>query len=135
MRVNTKSYPHPVLGNGDDLGGFFKVEFKYELGKEEIALNPTFSLKNTAIEELLKKEKASFISEVECRGTFFRTSFSTRKQFDRFTLPSRVLRERVTIGFYICADQNLSSSRPSETHSFYEGVVFDLKAGLVLTID
>src|SRR3989338_709307 len=134
MRVNTKSYPHPVLGNGDDLGGFFKVEFKYELGKEEVALNPAFSLRNTAIEELLKKEKASFISEVECRGTFFRTSFSTRKQFDRFTLPSRVLRERVTVGFYICADQNLPSYRPSESHPDYEGVEFDIEAGDVLAV-
>lgn len=60
MRVNTKSYPHPVLGNGDDLGGIFKVEFKYELGKEEVALNPAFSLKNTAIEELLKKRESIF---------------------------------------------------------------------------
>lgn len=134
MRVNTKSYPHPVLGNGDDLGGVFKVEFKYELGKEEVALNPAFSLKNIAIEELLKKGKVSFVSEVECRGTFFRTSFSTRKQFDRFALPSRLLRERVTIGFYVCADQNLPSYRPSEPHPDYEGAEFDIEAGDILAV-
>ena len=57
MKVNAKSYPHPVLGNGDDLGGSFKVEFPYELGREEVTLNPTFILKNTALEELIKKGK------------------------------------------------------------------------------
>ena len=134
MKVNTKSYPHPVLGNGDDLGGFFKVEFRYELGKEAVTLHPIFSLKNASIEELLKKGKASFVAEVECRNTFFRQSFSSRNQAERFSIPARALRERVTVGFYICADQDMHGYRPSEPHPDYEGATFDVEAGDILAV-
>lgn len=134
MKVNTKSYPHPVLGNEDDLGGLFKVDFRYELGREEVVLNPVFILKNRAIEELIKKEKASFVMEVECRGTFFRTSFSDRNLSERILIPAQAVRERVTVGFYICADQDIRDYRPSEAHSDYEGASFDVEAGDVLAI-
>lgn len=134
MKVNAKSYPHPVLGNGDDLGGSFKVELPYELGRDEIVLNPTFYLKNQAIEDLLKKEKASFIAEVECRSTFYRKSFSTRKQIDRFSIPAKALRERVSVGFYVCADQDIKGYKPSEPHPDYEGSLFDVEAGDVLAV-
>lgn len=134
MKVNTKSYPRPVLGNEDDLGGFFKVEFRYELGKEEVILNPTFALRNPAIEELLKREKASFITEVECRSTFFRESFSSRKRIERFIIPVKKLRERVTVGFYICADHEISSYNPSDPHPDYGKAKFEVGPGDVLAI-
>lgn len=135
MKVNSKSYPHPVLGNGDDLGGYFKVEFPYELGREEVVLNPTFSLKNSGLEELIKKGKASFIAEVECRSTFFRKSFSTRDTNAKFSIPAKSLRERVTVGFYICADQDIKGYKPTEAHSDYEDAPpFDIEAGSVLAV-
>lgn len=134
MKVNAKSYPHPVLGNEDDLGGFFKVEFKYELGKDDIVLNPAFILKNKDIEDFVKSGKASFVAETECRSTFFRTSFPTRKQTERFSIPAKLLRERVTVGFYICADDDIKGYKPSECHPDYERASFDIEKGDVLAI-
>ena len=137
MKVNSKSYPHPVLGNEDDLGGFFRVEpFRYELNKDEIVLNPTFGLKNAAIEELIRKGKASFVAEVECRSAFFRKSFSGRKPIERFVFPSKLVRERVSVGFWICADQDIRGYSPSEAHPDYAGAPpFDIEAGDVLALD
>ena len=134
MKVNAKSYPHPVLGNGDDLAGFFKVELTYELSRDTIALNPAFTLKNAGIEELMKKERASFVAEVECRSTFFRQGFSTRDQSKRIEIPAKLLRERVTVSFSVCADQDIRGYRPTEPHSDYQGATFDVEAGDVLAI-
>ncbi|MDP3758482.1 MAG: hypothetical protein Q8Q86_02085 [Candidatus Daviesbacteria bacterium] len=134
MKVNLKSYPYPVLGNENDLGGSFRAEFHYELGKNEIILNPAFILKNKTIEDLLKKEKASFTAEVECRSTFFRRSFSTRQPVERFSMPSKAVRERVTVGFYICADEDINNYRPEECHPDYKGVGFDIEKGDVLAV-
>lgn len=135
MKVNSKSYPHPVLGNEDDLGGFFRVApFHYELKKEDITLNPIFNLKNAAIEELIRNGKASFVTEVECRSTFFRTSYSTGKTIDRFTIPAKLVRERVTVGFYVCADKDIPGYKPSECHPDYEGATFDIEVGDVLAV-
>ncbi|MES2216602.1 MAG: hypothetical protein V4481_04885 [Patescibacteria group bacterium] len=132
MKINAKSYPHPVLGNGDDLGGLFKVELPYELSRENITLNPTFLLKNTGIEELIKKGRASFIVEVECRSTFYRRSFSTAKPIEKFSIPAKHLRERVTVGFFICANEDLKKYCPTAPHADYEGAVFDVDAGDIL---
>ncbi len=110
------------------------MELPYELGRDAVTLSPSFSLKNGGIEELLKKEKASFTIEVECRSTFFRRSFSTRKLDDKMTIPSKMLRERVTVTFSICADQNIKGYRPTEPHSDYEGETFNIEAGEILAV-
>jgi len=132
MKVNLKSYPHPVLGNENDIGGSFAVEFHYELGKDEIIINPTFALKNRTIEGLLKKGKASFVAEAECRSTFFRKSFSTRKPAERFSIPSKAVREQVTVGFFICADEDIADYRPEESHPDYKGLGFDIEKGDII---
>lgn len=135
MKVNAKSYPHPVLGNGDDLGGSFRVELPYEMGRDAIVLHPTFALKNGGIEDLIKKGKASYIIEVECRSTFYRRSFSTRNADESVSIPSKLLRERVTVGFYVCADQDIKGYKPTEPHPDYEDAdPFDVEAGSVLAV-
>ncbi len=132
MKVNAKSYPHPVLGNEDDLAGSFNVDFRYELGRKEVTLLPAFSIKSPAIEELIRKNRASFFVELQCRNTFFRTCFSTRKPLERFSIPATRVRERVTVGFYVCADEDINGYRPSDCHSDYEGTAFDVEKGDVL---
>jgi hypothetical protein len=132
MKVNSKSYPHPVLGHEDDLGGSFDVEFHYELGHDEIILNPKFDLKNKALEDLMRKGQASFVVEIECASTFFRRSFSTRNNVERFAVPSKLVRARVVVGFFICCDAPVKDYKPSECHPDYAGETFDVEQGDVL---
>ena len=135
MKVNAKSYPHPVLGNGDDLGGSFRVELPYEMGRDTVVLHPSFALKNAGIEDLIKKGKASYIVEVECRSTFYRRSFSIKNTDESISIPSNLLRERVTVGFYVCADQDIKGYKPTEPHPDYEDAdPFDVEAGGVLAV-
>ncbi len=136
MSVEIKSYPHPVLGNGDDLGGHFRVtDFAYELRKDEIVLNPTYSLKNAGLEELISKGKALFVCRVESRSTFFRSSFSTRKNIDQFVFPAKYVRDKVTVTFYICADEYLEDYRPTDCNPDYgKNPNFGLDKGDILAV-
>ena len=134
MKINLKSYPHPVLGNGDDLSGVFSVDFRYELSKQDVALICVFDLKSKAVEELIKKGKASFIVEAECTSTFYRNGFSTQKTADKFIIPSKLLRERVTVGFYICSNEEIANYQPSDCHPDYKGLKFDIEKGDVLAV-
>ncbi|NTW23019.1 hypothetical protein HGA34_05810 [Candidatus Falkowbacteria bacterium] len=134
MKINSKSYPHPVLGNGDDLGGEFKVEFTYQLGRDTIELRPLFALNNVAIEDMLKKGKASYVTEVSCRRTFYRTSFASREREQNFSIPAERLREQVTVGFYVCADQDIRGYKPSQPHKDYDNALFDVDSGDVLAV-
>lgn len=132
MRINAKSYPHPVLGNEDDISGSFKVDFNYELGRENVVLGVTFILDNVSIEKLIKSNKASYIVEVECRSTFFRTSLPSSSSIARYEIPARMLRERVTVGFYVCSATTISDYRPEGAHSDYGKAVFTIDPGDVL---
>lgn len=132
MQVNAKSYPHPVLGNEDDLEGYFKVDFKYELGRDFVVLNPIFGIENKTIEGLIKNKKASFIVEVMCPSTFYRVSFPSRTTLGRFLIPAQRLRDRVIVWFYICADEDLPDYNPSGTHRDYEGATFEVEKSDVL---
>lgn len=134
MKVNAKSYPHPVLGNGDDIAGIFKVDFNYELGRNEVVLSPAFTLKNKTIENLINKKKASFVMEVECRNTFFRMSFSTDNPAEKFSIPAKNLRERVSVGFYVCATEDIKNYTPDGSHSDYQGMPFEIEKGDVLAV-
>lgn len=134
MKVNTKSYPHPVLGNGNDLGGIFSVEFTYELGRDTVVLKPIFTLSNMAIDELLRKNKASFTVEVQCPSTFFRKSYICSTSDGEIVIPAKMLREQVTAGFYICATQDIKGYKPSDPHPDYENAVFDIESGDVVAV-
>lgn len=134
MSVNSKSFPHPVLGNEDDIRGSFNVEFKYELSRNSIVLDAAYKLENSTIESLIKKGKASFILEIECRSSFFRGTQSGRSVEEKWVIPSRYLRERVMVSFYICADENIKNYSPAECHSDYEGFAFEIEKGEILAV-
>jgi len=134
MSVNSKSYPHPVLGNEDDVRGSFDVEFRYELSRESVVLDAIYKLKNNAIEDLIKKEKASFVLEAECRSSFFRAVRSSKNAEERWILPARLLRERVSVNFFICADTDIKNYAPGDCHPDYEGFSFEIESGDVLAL-
>lgn len=132
MNANIKSYPYPVLGNEDDIKGIFNIDFKYELSKDNVVLNVISKLQNGALADLVKKERASFVVEVECRNSFYRTSLSTRNTAEKWIIPSRFLRERVAVSFYICADEDIKNYVPSDCHPDYKGLSFEIEKGDVL---
>jgi len=135
MKTNFKSYPHPVLKNGDDINGTFEViKFNYELTKEEIILNSRFELENKALEGLVRSGKASYVLEIECPDAFFRTYAKTNTPIVRVVIPAKRLREKVTVGFYICANEDMSDYKPTECHPDYMGATFEIEEGDVLAI-
>ena len=132
MKNNLKSYPHPVLGNGDDINGTFAVQFNYGLTREDVSFNSHFELKNKALEELIKNGKATYVLEIECPAVFFRTSIKTGEVLNRFSLSAKRLREKVTVGFYICADDDIPTYKPTECHPDYMDATFEIEKGDIL---
>ncbi len=132
MKVNAKSYPYPVLGNEDDIDGVFDVEFHYELSKNEVALHVSFKVRNETIEKLISVGKASYVIETECPATFYRKSFSTKNAEERVSIPAKLLREKVTVGFFICSDTDVKDYMPSKSNPDYGNISFEIEKGDVL---
>lgn len=134
MKAKNISYPYPVLGNEDDVQGTFDVSFKHVLLKEVVILKVEFKLGNKTLAELIKDGKAAYTVELECPGTFFRKSFSTRENKAQFEIPASIVREQVSVGFYIRSAQDISSYKIDDCHADYDGFKFDVAAGDILAL-
>ncbi|MFZ3011404.1 MAG: hypothetical protein WA060_00160 [Minisyncoccia bacterium] len=134
MKAKNISYPYPVLGNDDDVEGKLDASFKHMLKRDNIILKSRFSLKNKTLEKLIKEKKAIYTVEVECPSTFFRKLFSTFEPEADFVLPSTIVREHVSVGFFIRATDNIPKYEIVGCHSDYKGFKFDVGPGDVLAL-
>ena len=134
MKAKNISYPYPVLGNDDDVEGKLDASFKHMLKRDNIVLKSCFSLKNKTLEKLIKEKKATYTVEVECPSTFYRKLFSTFESEADFILPSTVVREHVSVGFFIRATKTMAKYEIIGHHSDYKGFKFDVGPGDVLAL-
>lgn len=134
MKAKNISYPYPVLGNDDDVVGKFDASFKHMLKRDNIVLKSRFSLKNKTLENLIKQKKATYTVEIECPSTFYRKLYSTSESEADFTLLSTVVREHVSVGFFVRATERIAKYEVTGCHPDYEGFVFDVGPGDVLAL-
>jgi hypothetical protein len=114
MLYNNRNYPHPVLGISDDYStGKISVELNVSTNKDFIEITPVFVVVNDEIKELIKENKAKYISHVYCRGTLYREVFAVEKPLSEpILIPSFKLSGEVEIDFFVTAFtdvQNFSS--------------------------
>lgn len=135
MKIKNISYPYPVLGNEDDARGVFNVRsFKHVLSRQQILLSASFDLENKTIEKLIEEKKAAFTVEVECPGTFFRKSYLTHDRNAKIVLPSDLVREHVSVTFFIRATESIEKYHVEGCHEDYEGFTSEISAGDVLAL-
>lgn len=134
MKAKNISYPYPVLGNDDDVEGKLDASFKHMLKRDNIVLKSRFSLQNKTLEKLIKERKAIYTVEIECPSTFYRKLFSTYEPEADFVLPSTVVREHVSVGFFIRATETMPKYEIVGCHPDYEGFKFDVGPGDVLAL-
>lgn len=134
MKVKNISYPHPVLGNEDDVSGKFDPSYTRAMGRDLVALRFEFKLQNKTLEKLLKEKRAVFTVEVECASTFFRTVFSTYEKEAVFQIDAAKIREAVSLGFFIRATEPIKNYVIDGCHPDYKGFSFEIDPGDVLAI-
>lgn len=134
MKAKNISYPYPVLGNDDDVEGRFDASFKHALRRDNIVLKSSFKLKNKTLENLIKNKKAIYTVEVECPSTFYRKLFSSFENEADFLLPSTVVREHVSVGFFVRAMEAITGYEIEGCHFDYKDFKFAVGPGDVLAI-
>ena len=134
MANNQRSYPFPVLGNGDDIKGEFVPDFECALDPRTITLNLKLVLQNKTLENLINQNLASFVVEVQCAGTFFRKTFQSNKKSWSEDVPASDLRDKVDLRFYICANKFIANYRPEGLHPdlVVEGFNIHIEKGDIL---
>lgn len=129
-----KSFPNPVLGNGDDIAGDFSFSMFYTLEPERVLLDGTFHLEHETIEKLIDDGRARFIAEVVCKATFYRDVFEMGSSSFSRSISANNLRGSVSVSSYVCANEKIDEYDPVGVHCDLLGGTSDIEPGEILAI-
>lgn len=135
MKFKGYSFPHPVLGLGDDIKGNKPVvNLKYDEDKDEenYLLTIEYELDNSDLEKLLDEKKAVFLCEINCTGTLYRKSETCASPIQIVAIPKDGVRDKVELLFLLVSAEPISDYANSEVHDDFTGYKFDIEKGDVL---
>lgn len=131
MIYNNRSYPHPVLGIGDDfITSSLNVDLKISSNGDQIEITPIFVLSNNDLSEFVANGIGTYISHIYCRGTLYREVFKTQKSLSEpIIIPAPKLNGEVEIDFFICANKKFNRYRSSYFNPEYGNTEFEIDKG------
>lgn len=135
MRLSSRSYPYPVVGNRDDVpGAAFQAILEMASDRLAVYLDAQVKCSSKTINDLLKRGDACFVVHVECSNTLYRKAFEFDEESCRIQIPSDNLNDAVEVNVFTRAKKNLSGYRVDKAHSDYGSVVFNVEKGDILAL-
>jgi len=135
MRLSSRSYPYPVVGNRDDVpGAAFQASLEMSTDRQAVYLDAQVKCSSKTINDLVRKGDACFVVHVECSNTLYRKAFEFAEQNYRIQIPSDNLNDVVEVNVFTRAKKNLSGYRVDSAHSDYGNVVFNVEKGDILAL-
>ncbi len=111
MKIKQRSYPHPVLGNKDDIPRYaFQAAFDDLQTDKQFYRFSVHFLCSRELNDLIAAQKAAYLVHVECTNTIFRQSFQTVENEIEVKIPADDLNENVEVNFFICAQTEIDGS-------------------------
>lgn len=135
-RAQPTSFPHPVVGIGDDVRGMLRCnapDFDFGVDSTTVYLNE-LEITNSTIGRLIQDKEAAFTIRISCGATYYRESFQTHEAQLQILLPSAKLVGDVELQVRICALRKIESYRPEGLHPDYGDRSFSVQVGDLLAI-
>src|SRR5260370_20455970 len=130
MRLSNRSYPHPVVGNRDDVpGAAFQASVEMTTDKEAIYLDVAVKCSSKTINDLIKKNDAKFIMHVECSNTLYRRAFEFSDGNYRAQISSDNLNDAVEVNVFARAVRTISGYRVDAVNPDYGNTTFEIDKG------
>ena len=135
MRLSARSYPHPVLGNRDDVpGAAFQAALEMSADKECIYVATEVACSCETLNALLAAGQVAYVLHVECSNTLFRRAYEFREPRHRISISTDNLNDAVEVNVFIRATDRIPSYCIPEAHSDYEGASFEIQRGDILAV-
>lgn len=127
------SFPHPVLGNADDISGEIQVGIKinrdYERSISFEIIN--FKINNDYFESLINRKIADCFLKIYCSSTVSTWVYNLT---DNIKIDEDLLANRVEVQVYILANNFIDNYTDITFNSQYGGFVFAINKGEVIGI-
>lgn len=135
MKLSQRSYPHPVVGNRDDVpGAAFQAAVEMLSDKENVYIDVTTKCSSSTIKDLMSEGAAKSILHVECSNTLFRRAYEFTEATKRISIPAENLNDAVEINVFVRATRDASGYSVDAAHPDYKGVKFQVREGDILAV-
>jgi len=135
MRLSARSYPHPVLGNRDDVpGAAFQATIEMSTDKQSVYIDTDVACSSAVLNSLLSSGASQLILHVECSNTLFRCAYSFSEMKHRIAIPVDNLNDAVEVNVFMAAMRHMPQYRIPEAHADYGDVTFDIRRGDILAV-
>lgn len=135
MRLSERSYPHPVVGNRDDvIGAAFQATVQMTADKDLVYLDVTIQNSSKTLEQLVEAGKATYAVHVECTNTLYRRAVRFSVKLTHLQIPADHLNEAVEVNVFAVAARDVSGYVVEGAHPDYTGAAFSVKAGDILAV-
>lgn len=133
MKTYNLSFPHPVLGMGDDVLPLPSISARPLIKKaSQYTFEFDIDMRNSDIHRLIKKGYAEYVCEIECPRTLLRKCvFATEPHF-KFSIEKNHLAERVSFQLSVVVREPIKGYINQQWHEDYMGFSFDLEPGDLL---
>lgn len=127
------SFPHPVLGNEDDISGEFNISFDINRNENRkiVFENISVEIINAYINQQIEKGKATWFIKIYCSSTL-KTWMLTGS--DKFEINEDDVANKIEVQFFIITQSEISDYSHTSFNSQYSGEVFSLNKNEVIGI-
>lgn len=135
MKLSHRAYPHPVVGNGDDV---VEAAFQAPIVVSNDRINYFIAVRvqcsSTTIAKLIKRGDAVFVLHVECGNTLYRAAFEFSETEREFMIPGENLNSTVEVNVVTQAKRDIGKYRVEQAHPDYGDATFSVGAGDILAV-
>jgi hypothetical protein len=134
MGARAFSFPHPVLGPGDDVAGELSpLGLTVTPHGDQIVLSAgPLSATNPTILTLIRQGLAEYAIRVHCAATYFRRTWTSSTPAMLIRIPANRLIGTVRVRLRVMANASLPAYRPEGLHLDYGETAFPLERGDIL---
>ncbi len=136
MAASNISYPHPVLGNGDDIAiGAISPSVAYGISDEAIHLSiGQLTSGHSEIDQMVKDGDALWHVRVQCSRTYMRENFATNEGSIEVRLKGENYEGMVDVEVSVVAGKDIANYWPEGIHDDYGDQKFQLSTGEVIRL-
>jgi hypothetical protein len=135
MKLSYRAYPHPVVGNADDvLDTAFQASVEVYNDGVNYFLRVNVQCSSKTISKLVKAGDAVYVLHVECSNTLYRQAFEFSEPTKEVMIPGDNLNATVEVNLVARAKRDIKRYRIENAHPDYDNTAFAINPGDILAV-
>ncbi len=136
MRIKQRAFPHPVVGNGDDVDAGFQAPVQVFRRDDVFEIQITCQMRSDSLQKRIQDKEAAYGLHIECTKTFYRAlkRFTPNNGNATVRISIDNLSGSVELNVVVFALKDIKNYRINRAHSDYGRKTFFISQGDFLAV-